>query len=42
MVAIADWRIQLKQTVIPIFYDVDSSHVQKQIGFFWRFLQFVH
>ncbi|KAK2369843.1 disease resistance protein RUN1 [Trifolium repens] len=34
MVAISDCRREFKQTVIPVFYDVDPSHVRKQIGIF--------
>ena len=32
MAAIADCRNGFKQTVLPIFYDVDPSHVRNQIG----------
>lgn len=43
MAAIADCRKQLKQTVIPIFYDVDPSHVRKQNGVFAEaFLSHLH
>jgi hypothetical protein len=34
MAAIAECRKRLKRSVIPIFYDVDPSHVRKQIGVF--------
>ncbi|MCI88856.1 TMV resistance protein N-like, partial [Trifolium medium] len=34
MVAIAECRSELNRTVIPVFYDVDPSHVRKQIGVF--------
>jgi hypothetical protein len=34
MAAIAECRKRLKRSVIPIFYDVDPSHVRKQIGIF--------
>ncbi|MCI44716.1 TIR-NBS-LRR type disease resistance protein, partial [Trifolium medium] len=32
MAAIADCRADLKQTVFPIFYNVDPSHVRQQNG----------
>lgn len=32
MATVAECRRELKQTVIPVFYDVDPSHVRKQIG----------
>jgi hypothetical protein len=32
MAAIADCCAELKQIVIPVFYDVDPSHVRKQNG----------
>ncbi|XP_058779838.1 disease resistance protein RUN1-like [Vicia villosa] len=34
MAAIADCHTQFNQTVIPVFYNVDPSHVRKQIGLF--------
>ena len=34
MVAISDCRRELNQTVIPVFYDVDPSHIRKHIGVF--------
>ncbi|PNY10412.1 disease resistance protein (TIR-NBS-LRR class), partial [Trifolium pratense] len=32
MAAIAECREEFKQTVFPVFYDVDPSHVRKQTG----------
>ncbi|PNX90257.1 TIR-NBS-LRR resistance protein, partial [Trifolium pratense] len=32
MTAIDECRAKLKQTVFPVFYDVDPSHVRKQHG----------
>ncbi|XP_047264852.1 disease resistance protein RUN1-like isoform X2 [Capsicum annuum] len=36
LVKILECKEQLKQTVLPIFYDVDPSHVRKQTGEFGK------
>ncbi|MCI46075.1 TIR-NBS-LRR type disease resistance protein, partial [Trifolium medium] len=38
MAAIADCHSDLKQTVFPVFYDFDPSHVRKQKGMYQKAL----